>query len=139
MADLAPTAANVVKTSDTVFGPASTYGETVTAGMTVYKKAADGLLYKADNNVTTAEAVVAGIAMNSGSAGQPASYATGGSIILGTITGGAAGVAVALSSTAGGMAPDGDISSGNYYTAIGVLTSATVLKLAINVTNITHA
>lgn len=139
MADLAPTAANVVKTSDTTFGAAANYGETITAGMAVYKKTSDGLLYKADANVTTAEAVVAGIAMNSGSAGQPASYATGGSITLGAVTGGAAGVPVALSTTAGGICPDGDVGSGSYYTFIGVMTSATVLKLGLIVTNITHA
>lgn len=139
MADLAPTAANVVKTSDTIFGASATYGETVTAGMAVYKKTSDGLLYKADANVTTAEAKVVGIAMNSGSAGQPASYATGGSITLGAVTAGAAGVPVALSTTAGGLAPDGDIASTNYYTFIGIMTSATVLKLGILVTDITHA
>lgn len=138
MADLAPTAANVVKTSDTVISTGY-YGETVTAGMAIYRKTADSLYYKADANVTTAEAVVAGIALNSGSAGQPASFATSGSVTLGSVTAGAAGVPVCLSTTAGGLAPDGDIATGNYYSFIGVMTSATVIKLGIINTSITHA
>lgn len=138
MADLGPTAANVVKQSTTTVGT-GTAGETITAGMAVYLKTSDSKYYKADANVTTAEAVVAGIALNSVSAGQPISFATGGKLTLGSVTAGAAGVPVALSTTAGGLAPDGDISSGNYYTFIGVMTSATELQIGIIVTSITHA
>lgn len=138
MADLAPTAANVVPTTTTAKS-AGTYGETVTAGMAVYKKASDSKIYKADNNVTTAEAAVVGIAINSGSAGQPADYATGGELTLGTVTGGGAGVAVCLSSTAGGLCPDGDVSSTQYYSFIGAMISATVIQIGILNTSITHA
>lgn len=138
MADLGPTAANVVKQSGTQTAT-GTYGETVTAGQAIYKKASDGLLYKAQCDGTTAEAAVVGIALNSGSANQPASYATSGLLTLGAVTAGAAGVAVALSATAGGICPDGDIASTNYYTAIGVLTSATVIQIALNVTGVQHA
>lgn len=138
MADLAPTAASVVKTNTTTIGTGY-YGETITAGMTLYKKTSDGLYYKADANVTTAEAECVGIALNGGSAGQPASFATGGSVTLGTVTGGAAGLVVVVSATAGGLAPDADISSGQYLSLVGVMTSATVLKLSLNNTAVTHA
>lgn len=138
MADLAPTAANVVKQSTTTVG-SGIAGETITAGMTVYLKSSDSRYWKADANVTNAEAVVAGVALNSCSAGQPISFATGGTITLGTVTAGSAGVVVAQSTTAGGLAPDGDIASGNYYTLIGILVSATELKIGIIVTNVTHA
>lgn len=139
MADLAPTAANVVKTTDTTV-VSGTAGTTITAGMSVYSKAADSnKIYPADANVTTVEAVCVGIALNSASAGQPVSYASGGSVTLGTVTGGAAGLVVVVSATAGGLAPDADISAGQYLTVVGVLTSATVIKIALNVTNITHA
>lgn len=131
MADFAPTAANVVPSSSAQTAQ-GTAGETITAGMTLYINTSDSnKLYKAQNDGTSLQATVCGIAINGASAGQPVKYVTSGSLTLGSITSGAAGLIAVLSTTFGGMAPSTDLASTRYVTVLGVLTSATVLQVSI--------
>ena len=131
MADLTITAANVVKgaTAKVLQG---TYGATVTAGQTVYADAADNGRFKpADADAATAAArATAGIALNSGSAGQPADIQTDGLITIGgTVT---VGEIYVQSATPGGIAPAADLVTGDSVTVLGVGVSASQIDLNIH-------
>lgn len=134
MADLSITAANVVPGSnaDTVVGTA---GETITAGMVVYKSSTTNKWMKADNNAATAEARGSdtsnvGVALTGSSLNQPLVVQKSGDITIGaTVT---AGTAYYLSDTAGGIIPVADIdTAGMYYVLLGLAKSTTVLALDI--------
>ena len=129
MTDLVVTAANCVPGTDARLEQGFA-GETITAGMPVYK-ASTGLWMKADSNSATALARQAtGIAMCGSSANQPIVVQRSGSLTLGaTMT---AGVAYYLSDTAGGICAYADVGSGEYVDLIGVATSTTVLQLSFN-------
>lgn len=135
MADLSITAANVQKssTSQVQSGKA---GETITAGQSVYLKASDTSIYKADNNVDAATAAAVGVSLNGAAAGQPINYTTSGPYTAGGTL--VVGETYIVSSTAGGIAPIADIST-NYVTILGVAISASLLQLNINVSGIQHA
>ncbi|WP_315804036.1 hypothetical protein [Bradyrhizobium sp. SZCCHNS3002] len=128
MADLAITAANVVQGADAVVED-GWFGEAVTQGQAVYR-ASDGKYYKADcDSATAAVRSPRGLALNAGSANQPARVQTKGKITIGaTLT---AGLAYYLSKTAGGLCPVADIAAGGYATIIGIATSTTELKINI--------
>jgi hypothetical protein len=123
MADITVTAASVLYTS----GPQGTKlaGETITAGQALYVKASDGRVWKAQADGTSAEATVVGIALNGGVAGQTITYAGDTAVLnIGGTT--AQAVVYALSATAGGVCPVGDITTtGHYYSLLGYATSTT--------------
>lgn len=131
MTNIAITAANVVKSSNAKIA-SGTYGATVTAGQVVYADSADGGRLKlADADSATAAArVPVGIALNSGSAGQPADIQTegrvtiGGTVVVGTI--------YVLSATAGGIAPAADLVTGDYVSVLGIGVSASQIELNIH-------
>lgn len=130
MTDLTITAANVVAGvgASTENG---TLGATVTAGQVVYKAAADGKWYLADNNSATAEVRIAkGIALNGGGNNQPVRVLLSGLVTIGaTMT---AGVSYYLGDTPGGICPVADLSGGEYTCLIGLATSTTVLDVEIH-------
>jgi hypothetical protein len=127
MADLTITAASVLagngaKTEN------GTLGAAATAGQVLYKAAADGKWYLADNNAASAEVrTPKGIALNGGAANQPVRVLLSGLVTIGaTMT---AGVAYYLSDTAGGICPVADLGSGEYPSIVGIATSTTVLNV----------
>jgi predicted transcriptional regulator len=119
MAEITVTAASVALSSGTqVVGIA---GETITAGQSVYLKASDNRLYKAQADGTAAEADAVGIALHGSLAGQPLAYAGNGSVInIGGTT--AAGVFYYVGPTAGGVGLAGDLASTNRVTQLGYAT-----------------
>jgi len=127
MADLTITAANVLAGvgADTENG---TLGAAATAGQVLYKAAADGKWYLADNNAASAEVRNArGIALNGGGAGQPVRVLLSGPVTIGaTMT---AGVAYYLSDTAGGICPVADVGAGEYSCLIGIATTTAILDV----------
>lgn len=129
MADITITPANVLPSASSVVYT-GTFGETVLAGQSIYLKSSDGRLYKAQN--TTAEkAAAVGIALNGGSAGQPATYTSKNPLTIGgTLT---VGSAYIVSATAGGIAPITDLASGGYLTILGGGNDSATLGLLINV------
>lgn len=135
MADISITAANVLPGSN-ARTENGTFGATVTQGQAVYLDASDGKYKLADNdNATAAVRRPRGIALNAGSNGQPATIQTSGSITIGgTLT---AGTVYVLSSTAGGIAPQADLASGDDVVILGVATSTTVLALDIQISGVT--
>lgn len=132
MADLSITAANVAAASDarTKHGTA---GATITAGMAVYLDAADGEYKIADCTTSADTADVEGIALHGASDGQPLTIQNGGGIDLGaTLT---VGETYVLSES-GAIAPIGDLLSDDYVTVLGTATTASNLKMALNVTGV---
>lgn len=130
MADLAITAANVLAGAGAAVSR-GVAGATVTAGQTVYLDTADGKWKLADNNSATATVrTPGGIALNGASDGQPLAVLTQGPITIGAAL--TAGVAYYLSDTPGGICPVADLGAGEYPTVIGIASSTTVLKVAIN-------
>ena len=119
MADLTITAAQVLKSTGAVVETGNA-GETITQGQSVYRKAADKEIYKADANVAAAEAAAVGIALNSAADGQPIKFQTDGSITLGAGAAPVEGTVYVVSATAGGIAPVADLVSTNYVTTLGV-------------------
>lgn len=131
MVDLVVTAANVVKGSRAKI-VSGTYGATVTAGQTVYADPTDDNRYKlADaDSATAAVRATAGIALNSGSAGQPADilesgrYNPGATVTVGTI--------YVQSDTPGGIMPAADLEAGDYVTVLGIGVSASQIDVSIH-------
>lgn len=127
MADITITAANVIAGAgaDTENG---TLGAAVTAGQVLYKAAADGLWYLADNNSATAAVRQAtGIALNGGGIGQPVRVLKSGLCTIGaTLT---AGVAYYVSDTPGGICPVADVGAGEYSCLVGIATTTGILDV----------
>lgn len=129
MADLTITAANVAAGagSSTENG---NLGAAATAGQVLYKAAADGLWYLADNNAGTAEIRKAvGIALNGGAIGQPVRVLLSGPITLGATI--VAGVAYYLGDVPGAICPVADLATGEYPCLVGIASSTTVLQVNI--------
>jgi hypothetical protein len=118
MADLTITAASVLYTSGGS-RPTGIAGATITAGQAVYVDTANSNVLKlAQCDGTVLEATVEGIALNGGGIGQPVSYATTGATInIGATT--AKTTTYLLSATAGGVAPQADITSGQRIVRLG--------------------
>lgn len=132
MADLTITAANVIAASGATIQHV-TAGATITAGMSVYKDTSDSNQYKGCDADAAATADCDGIALNGASDGQPLAVCTGkgtgAGINLGaTLT---VGETYVVSTTVGGIAPIGDLASGDYVTVLGVATTASNLALDI--------
>lgn len=129
MADLSITAANVIAAAGSVI-KYGTAGATVTAGQIVYKEDASKTYKLADADSATQEVQEAdGMALNGAAAGQPLAVLERGDVAMGSIL--TAGARYYLSSTAGGIEPEADLSSGEEVNLLGLAKSATVLAFEI--------
>lgn len=137
MATYTLTAANVIATSGSQDGGVA--GETLAAGDLVYLKAADSRLWKADANVTAAEAALKGICLNGGAAGQPIALANAGIVTVQLAAFTLIGGLMALSPTAGKMMDIDDQVNGEYVTEVGYIISATTFMLRIKATGLVAA
>ena len=128
MADLSITAASVKSTGASPRISRVLFGETITQGQALYRKASDGEYYKADADAGTDEAAeVAGVALTPGGDGEYGYVVTQGDVAIGaTVT---VGEIYVLSGTAGGICPEADLASGDRVTVIGVGTTSTVISL----------
>lgn len=135
MADIAITAANVVSGvgGQKDFGTA---GATITAGQTVYLDATTQkyLLSDADGTGTRQSN---GIALNGAANNQPLSVHRSGPITIGGTL--VPGAAYYVSSTAGGIAPAADNTTGKNVILLGLATSTTVLNVDIQNSGVTVA
>lgn len=130
MTDISVTASSVLASSNAVLGR-GTAGETLTAGLPVYMDSTDGGRLKAcDANASAAASACVGITLHAALDEQPATYATSGDINLGATL--VPGQIYITSSAAGGIAPVSDLASGWYTTILGIATTASNLRLAIN-------
>jgi hypothetical protein len=133
MADIAPVAASVARTSSTVIGEADS-GAAIAQGDAVYLDA-NGRLQLADANVSDAAAASVGVALAAAAgAGVPIPYAKGGDVVLGA---GTRGVIYVLSANPGKIAPSADLASGHRVTILGVGKDGGILNLGVRATGIT--
>ncbi len=131
MADLSPTAANVLKASRSVTR-VGTAGAAITAGDVLYGSTSELLLAQAD---TSAKATAVGIALCDAAEGQPVVYLVSGGINPGaTVTVGE--YYVVSSNAAGKMAPLSDLTEDDYVTGLGFATTASNIDIDINVTGV---
>lgn len=136
MADLTITAANVIAASGATINW-GTAGATITAGQAVYKDSADNNDYKLCDADAAGTANCDGIALCGASDGQPIAVITQGNLNPGATV--AVGTVYAVSTTAGGIAPEGDLASGDYVTTLGIGTTASNIKIDINNSETAHA
>lgn len=133
MADITVTAANVVPSTGAVT-ERGTAGETIAAGKFVEKDPTTKKYMLADSNSGTKSVQRGrGIALNSASLDQALVVQTAGNINLGATL--VKGTTYALSETPGGIQPTTDLASGEFVTILGTAISASILKMAINVTD----
>ena len=126
MANLTITPASVATTLGSQIS--ATAGVSIAAGQAVYLDSTTNTLKLADANASLSAAAV-GIAVNSGSAGQPVTYQPTGFITIGATV--VTGTAYYLSATAGSICLESDLVSGDYVTFLGIATSTTVIALNI--------
>jgi hypothetical protein len=120
MADLTITAANVLRTAANY--EVGIAGATITAGQVVYKDSTDANKLKlAQADGTAAEVAAAGVALHGATANQPLAYATGGTMNVGATT--AKTTTYCVSATAGGIAPQADLTSGQRICQVGYATA----------------
>ena len=93
-------------------------GQTVAAGQSVYKKAADDKLWLADSNAA-ATADAKGVALNSAAADQPLTYCISGPVDLGEGVLTYEGHAYSVSDTAGGIGALSERGDNDYITIHG--------------------
>lgn len=129
MADVSITASSVVKSSGNSTN--GTAGATITAGQPLYKDSTDANKLKVADASAEATAAVVGIALHGASPGQPIEYLTNGVLTVNSVL--TASEVYCLSATAGGIAPVADLLSTQYRSVLGVATSATTLKVTLNV------
>jgi hypothetical protein len=128
MANLTQTAATV-KASSKATKKDGIAGATIVAGNVLYLDEADNKLKLADANGVASGRIVAGIALNGSSDGQPVKYATSDpALVLGATL--VVGQDYMLSDTPGAIAPVSDAVSGDYVTVLGVAISVTELNFA---------
>ncbi len=138
MADLSVTSSAVVTVDGgTVVGTA---GETIDAGEFCYKRASDGKYYLADCDAAAVAANpnsdnVIGMALCSAGTNQPIKLQTTGSVTINSVL--TAGTVLYLSNNAGKVtALYIDIVGTDWITTLGVPSSATVIALDFNRTEI---
>lgn len=130
MADLAPTAADVVAAEGEVSKTEQVAGATIAAGDWLYMDTAnDNVMKLAQADGTALEATVYGVALNSASTGQPVLVARSGDIDFGCVLTVAA--VYILSATAGKICPVADLASSSYCSIVGVGTAADNLLIDI--------
>lgn len=104
-----------------------TFGATITPGLVVYLDSADNeyKIAHCETSATTAAAV--GIALTSGSDGQPGIIQTGGNLTCDNLS---LATPVYVLSAAGKICPAADLANDDFITIVGVATSTTNLKLS---------
>lgn len=140
------TPANVLATKDENGAASPLYprsgiaGEAISAGQPLYIKATDSKLYRADANVTTAEAACVGIAVNSAAAGQFVHYwgfTHGQEINLGaTLT---VGQIYLVSFNVGAIMPVSDYATGHILTPLCYAISPSLAISMLKATGVTRA
>jgi hypothetical protein len=130
MADLSPTAANVVAEDGAVSKTEQIAGASLAAGDWVYMDTANNNEMKlAQADGTALEATVYGMCLNSAASGQPVIVARSGDVDFGCVITVAA--VYVLSATAGKICPVADLSSSSYLSVVGFGTAADNLRIDI--------
>lgn len=129
MVDIVIAPASVIPQTSNAITTTALAGAAISAGQVVYLEAATGILQLADCNAVTAEArIPVGIALNTAATGQPVTFIKGGDLVMSAIL--TKGARYYLSATAGGIAPEADMTGGGKdVVLIGIARSTTVLAV----------
>ena len=112
------------------------YGGTIGVGAPVYLNTATSK-YEACVNSTAPPAAAVGIAVTAGVDTDSGVIITeGGVVLVGTTM--TIGEPYVVSDTAGNIAPEPDLTTGDFVTRLGTASSATKLELSIKATGIPH-
>ena len=132
MADITVTAANVKAGANAVVKTV-TAGVAINAGQVVYQDTSDKK-YKLADADALATAKVAGIALNDAATDQPLEVQTAGDIdVGGTVV---VGEIYLVSITAGGIAPEAEVVTGDFVSILGIGTVSNKLKMQILISDI---
>lgn len=130
MADLSITASAVRGAK----GGSAIAAATLTAGVVCFMDPANSSLLTASDCNNIAAAIVHGITLNGGDAGQPLNFANSGQVTVNAVL--TAGTFYYLSATAGKICPLADLATGCRVIQLGFAISTTVLQLSIQDTGI---
>lgn len=120
MADLTTAAAEVEPGSSPVV-EAGVAGEAFDAGASLYKKSSDRRWYKADADALASAGDPPTVAVSTAEkAGQRCVVQRGGTVVMGATAGVVQGQLYVVSTTAGAIAPYGDLGSGDFVSVLGV-------------------
>lgn len=133
MTDISITAANILKAAS---DPSKNgiAGEAITAGEPLYKDATDSDRLKLCDSSGLATAACVGIALHGADTGQPITYMTSGVMTLNAVA--IVGEIYCVSTTAGGIAPEEDVTTGLFRTVLGTGITSTTIKVNISVSGI---
>lgn len=131
MAALAVTAAQVLPGTGCVQEDGIA-GEAITAGKSVYLKAADNRIWLADSDASAAAAAGVGISLNGAAvAGAPIKYARGGKITLGADATMVVGKPYCVGPGAGGIIAHAELANPSYATLLGIAETAASLSMHV--------
>lgn len=130
MADITVTAANVAMGSAASRIRPVQVAEAVSQGKPVYFDAAANKWYLAEAGDVVAKSVAGGIVLTPAAADGQSVIVTEGLVNLGATL--SVGEVYVVSATAGGIAPIGDLTTGDFVTILGVATSTSLLDLRIS-------
>lgn len=132
MGDIAQVATNVHVAGLNTIVLKAQFGEAVTAGMPVYKQAADGKYYKGHRVTSAATAAAIGIVIDEGDGGIDdwGVIATTGDVDLGTASALTIGQPYVLSDD-GGISLPADLLGSDIVTHLGYAITTDVLRVAI--------
>ena len=108
----------------------------ITAGQAVYKDSATSGGLRLCDSSAAASAEAVGIAVCSAAVGEVCTYATNGATITQTGVTFAKNIALFVSTNAGGLAPQADVSSGLYGCCLGIGLSTTTFKVQIQISGV---
>ena len=123
-----------VKNQDSGTEAEGTAGATITAGDVLYADPTDSNKLKLASSATKVTSKVVGIALHDSISGRHIRYQTDGLITLFSADTFADAEQVVLSATAGKLAPDADLDSGDFVTFLGV-GEASGTKMHIKILN----
>lgn len=130
MADLTVTAANVAMGgADARVRPVQV-GEAVSQGEPVYFDVSTDKWYLAEAGGVVAKSVARGIVLTPAAADGQSVIVTEGLVNIGATL--SVGEVYVVSATAGGIAPIGDLTTGDFVTVLGVATSTSLIDLRIS-------
>lgn len=135
MADVSLTAGNVVASAGAA-RLGGTAGATITAGQIVYLDPSDSKFKLLDADSLPAGGVTAVyMALNGAANNQPLNVLKSGDVAAGSVF--TAGTTYVVSDTAGGIAPQADLTTGDSVIVLGVAKSATTLAFKPIISGVT--
>lgn len=137
MADITIAQASVVPQPGAVIVRDGFIGASITAGNPMWFDEATQTFKNADAATNAAQAMLAGLALSTMFAGQPASRLVQGDLAVGAVL--TVGQTYVLSSNSGRIAPITDVATGMWVSIIGIAISTSILRVGLLSSSIQRA